>query len=267
MSEGAYLTAEARARVEIDRQLAACGWVVQDRSGMNLYASQGVAVREFIMATGHGRADYILFVDQKAVGAIEAKPSGTPLAGVEPQSAKYSTGLPKDLPALVRPLPFLYESTGDETMFTDGFDPDPRSRQVFTFHRPEGFARWLRQWREDAEAGSLRSRLQCLGAVPLDGLRRIQVEAIGKVEASMKANRPRALAQMATGSGKTFMAANLAYRLVQQADAERVLFLVDRANLGGIKLLVGRVGTTVRGCGLSRSPVATPRRSNGDTRR
>src|SRR5678816_3678712 len=117
VSDSAYLTAEARARVEIDRQLAVCGWAVQDRAAMNLYAAQGVAVREFIMATGHGRADYLLFVDGKAVGAIEAKPSGTPLAGVEPQSVKYSTGLPKDLPALVRPLPFLYEATGGETMF------------------------------------------------------------------------------------------------------------------------------------------------------
>ena len=97
MGEGAsYLTAEARARVEIDPQLAASGWIVQDRSAMNLYVSQGVAVREFIMSTGHGRADYVLFVDQKAV--IKAKPSGTPLAGVEPQSAKYSKGLPKELP-------------------------------------------------------------------------------------------------------------------------------------------------------------------------
>ena len=77
MAEEAYLTAEARARVEIDRQLEACGWFVQDRSAMNLYAGRGVAVREFIMASGHGRADYLLFVDQKAVGAIEAKPSGT----------------------------------------------------------------------------------------------------------------------------------------------------------------------------------------------
>jgi hypothetical protein len=58
MTGSGYLTAEARARVEIDRQLEACGWVVQDRSAMNLYAAQGVAVREFIMATGHGRADY-----------------------------------------------------------------------------------------------------------------------------------------------------------------------------------------------------------------
>ena len=94
---------------------------------MNLYASEGVAVREFIMATGHGRADYLLFVDREAVGAIEAKPSGTSLAGVEPQSAKYWKGLPKDLPALVTPLPLLYEATGDETMFADGSTPDPRS--------------------------------------------------------------------------------------------------------------------------------------------
>ncbi len=227
-----YLPAEARARVEIDRQLVACGWIVQDRKGLNLYAGEGVAVREFIMAPGHGRADYLLFVGQKAVGAIEAKPSGTPLAGVESQSAKYSTGLPADLPALVNPLPFLYESTSDETMFTDGFDPDPRSRPVFTFHRPETLARWLRQWRDDADGGSLRARLEQLGPVPPDGLRRIQVEAINRIEASMIRNHPRALAQMATGSGKTFMAANLAYRLVQRADTERVLFLVDRANLG-----------------------------------
>lgn len=111
------------------------------------------------MATGHGRADNLLFVDQRAMGAIEAKPSGTPLAGVEPQSAKYSTGLPTDLPAIATPLPFLYEATGDETKFTDGFDPDPRSRSVFEFHRPETLARHLRQWRDDASAGSLRARL------------------------------------------------------------------------------------------------------------
>lgn len=203
MAEDVYLTAEARARVEIDRQLAACGWAVQDRSAMNLYAGQGVAVREFIMAKGHGRADYLLFIDQKAVGAIEAQPSGTPLAGVEPQSAKYSTGLPKDLPALASPLPFLYESTGDETMFTDGFDPDPRSRQVYTFHRPEALARWLRKWREDAEGGSLRSRLSRLDDVSANGLRVIQVSAVGKLEASMKANRPRALAQMATADERS----------------------------------------------------------------
>jgi type I restriction enzyme, R subunit len=232
MTSDAYLPAEARARVEIDRQLAACGWLVQGRAETNLYAGQGVAVREFIMAPGHGRSDYLLFVDGKAVGAVEAKPSGTPLAGVESQTAKYAAGLPSELSAFVSPLPFLYESTGDETMFTDGFDPEPRSRPVVTFHRPESLARWVRHWIDDADGGSLRARLERLEPVGAEGLRRIQVDAINRVEGSMVHNHPRALAQMATGSGKTFMAANLAYRLVLTAGAERVLFLVDRANLG-----------------------------------
>ena len=232
MSDAAYLTAEAKARVEIDRQLLACGWLVQDRKAMNLYAGQGIAVREFIMAVGHGRADYLLFIDQKAVGAIEAKPSGTPLAGVEAQSAKYAAGLPKDLPALVNPLPFLYESTGDETMFTNGFDPDPRSRPVFTFHRPDSLARWLRHWVDDADGGSLRARLSGSGRSRPTGFAGFRWRRSVVSTPRWRANHPRALAQMATGSGKTFMAANLAYRLVRFADAERVLFLVDRANLG-----------------------------------
>ncbi len=97
MSDHGYLTAEARARVEIERQLVACGWLVPDRTAMNLFAGVGVAVREFVMAPGHRRADYLLFVDGPAVGAIEAKPEGTTLTGVEPQSAKYAAGVPSAL--------------------------------------------------------------------------------------------------------------------------------------------------------------------------
>lgn len=255
MTSDAYLPSEGRARMEIDRQLACCGWLVQSRSQMNLYAGQGVAVREFIMAPGHGRADYLLFVDGKAVGAIEAKSSGTPLAGVEPQSATYAAGLPSDLTAPASPLPFLYESTGEETMFTDGFDPEPCSRLLVTFHRPETLARWLRHWLDDADGGSLRARLPRLEPVRPEGLRRIQVEAISAVEASMIRNRPRALAQMATGSGKTFMAANLAYRLVQSAGAERVLFLADRANLG--RRHYGNSSSSPRRGTVASSPTST----------
>ena len=104
---------------------------------MNLGASRGVAVREFPMVHGHGDADYLLFVDRKAVGVIEAKKKGSTLTGVEWQSAKYTTGLPDNVPALMNPLAFVYESTGLETRFTSAFDPEPASRQVFTFHRPE----------------------------------------------------------------------------------------------------------------------------------
>lgn len=231
-----YLTPEAKARINIDRQLTATGWVVQNYRSMNLHAAPGVAVREFPMAKDHGEADYLLFVPiggkPTAVGVIEAKRRGSTLAGVEIQSAKYTSGLPPNMSSPLRPLPVAYEATGIETMFTCGLDPDPRSRSVFTFHRPETVASWVRRAVAEAGRGSLRARLDLLPPVQADGLRAIQVVAIDAIEASMRSNRPRALAQMATGSGKTFMAANEAYRLVKYADAARVLFLVDRGNLG-----------------------------------
>jgi type I restriction enzyme R subunit len=217
-------TPEARARTNIDRLLEATGWVVQDRAAMNLYAGPGVAVREFPLTTGF--ADYLLFVDRKAIGAIEAKSEGTPLSGVEAQSAKYSAGLPAALKPWRTPLPFLYESTGVETFLTDGRDPDPRSRRVFAFHRPETLREWAR------EAASFRARLRQLPPLITTGLWEAQVEAIQNLERSLAEDRPRALIQMATGSGKTFTAVSAIYRLIAHGGARRVLFLVDRGNLG-----------------------------------
>jgi len=229
-----YLGPEAQARVDIDRQLTACGWVVQRYRKMNLGAGPGVAVREFPMAEGHGDADYLLFVDRKAVGVIEAKKKGSTLTGVEWQSAKYTTGLPDAVPALTKPLAFAYESTGVETRFTNGFDPEPASRQVFTFHRPETLANWVRAWSQfgGIERSTFRRRLRQLPPLDPAGLWSAQERAIRNLEVSLCHFRPRALIQMATGSGKTFTAANIAYRLIKHADASRILFLVDRANLG-----------------------------------
>jgi len=133
-------TPEELARKNIDDLLTLAGWQVQDRAQLNLGATRGVAVREFPLKTGY--ADYLLLVDRKAIGAVEAKAEGMPLSGVEAQSEKYSTGLPDLPPAWRRPLPFLYESTGTETFFTNGLDPDPRSRRAFAFHRPETLAEW-----------------------------------------------------------------------------------------------------------------------------
>ena len=139
------LAAEQRARALIDRQLADAGWSVQDRKDLNLFAGQGVTVRETIMKPGHGRADYLLYVDQRAVGVIEAKPEGTPLSGVEWQSAMYAEGLAPEvrLKALTIEgrLPFVIEASGSETHLTTGFDPEPRARRVFAFPRPETLAR------------------------------------------------------------------------------------------------------------------------------
>ena len=128
---------------------------------MNLYAGRGVAVREFPLETGY--ADYLLFVDRKAVGVLEAKAEGIPLSAVAEQAGGYAVGLPANIPHVELPLPFLYESTGVETFFRDNRDPQPRSRRVFTFHRPETLADWLSQ------PDTLRARLRSMPeAYPAD---------------------------------------------------------------------------------------------------
>jgi type I restriction enzyme R subunit len=228
-----YLTPEARARIEIDRMLAAAGWAVQNAGQVNLAASRGVAVREFVMASPHGRADYLLFLDGQAAGVVEAKKEGETLIGVEHQSAKYVDGLPESLvPAVEGGLAFVYESTGTETRFTNRLDPDPASRAVFSFHRPETLIDWLGNLRRHPLAPTLRHRLRALPDLETTGLWPAQFRAITNLEQSLAASRPRALIQMATGSGKTFTAANVSYRLIKHAHARRILFLVDRANLG-----------------------------------
>ena len=128
---------EGKAREKIDSDLKKAGWSVQDPTSANLSAARGIAIREFPLGKGYGFADYLLYVDGKAAGVIEAKKVGSTLTGVEIQSAKYSEGLPPDLPAHYRPLPFLYESTSIETQFTNGLDPEPRTRSVVALHKPE----------------------------------------------------------------------------------------------------------------------------------
>jgi type I restriction enzyme R subunit len=232
MSDHTYLTAEAAARLDIDKMLVGCGWVVQQESAVNLFASQGVAIREFHMAPGHGRADYMLFVNGQALGTLEAKKVGSTLTGVEMQSGKYLVGLPTNLPALLTPLPFGYESTGVETRFTNRLDPDPRSRPIFAVHRPETLWDWAQDALRQPEAPTFLSRLKALPPLFEAGLWPAQVTAVRNLEISMADNRPRALIQMTTGSGKTFTACNISYRLVKHGGAKRILFLVDRANLG-----------------------------------
>ena len=248
-------TPEQRARQDIDAALEAAGWIIQDRAAMNLSAGPGVAVREFKMTAGHGFADYLLFVNGKAVGVLEAKPAGYPLSNVELQVDKYATGLPAGLNPPVDPLPFLYLSTGVETRFINGLDPDPKTRAISAnlphIHRPETLAEWiaaetLDAWvrrlhaeggglytaADDTRPSSFRARLQTLPPLEPGTLYPNQIEAVTNLEHSFKRNRPRALIQMATGSGKTIAAITAIYRLIKYAGARRVLFLVDRSNLG-----------------------------------
>ena len=218
---------EQIARDTIDQKLTDAGWVIQENKAKNPYASLGVAIREF--PTEVGPADYVLFVQGKACGVIEAKrlEEGQRMTIHEEQSGSYASSRLKWVKNK-DPLRFIYESTGVITRFTEGLDPHPRSRELFkgAFFRPETLQQWLR------EGKSLRSRLLDIPALPEQGLRQCQIIAINNLEQSFRENKPRALVQMATGSGKTFTAITQIYRLLKFAKAKRILFLVDTRNLG-----------------------------------
>lgn len=230
------VAAEQRARVLIDSQLNAAGWKVQDKKNLNLFAGQGIAVREVVMKTGHGRVDYLLYVDKAVVGVIEAKPVGTTLSGVEWQSAMYADGLPADVRLAAKTkdgrLPFVFEASGIETHFTNGFDPEPRARLIFNIPRPDTLARLLRDADAVPEAPTWKAKVARLPELDHSPLRPAQIEAINGIERSLAKQRfDRSLVQMATGAGKTYAAVTQSYRLLKHGGFNRILFLVDRNNL------------------------------------
>ncbi|MGN9162993.1 type I restriction endonuclease subunit R [Clostridium sulfidigenes] len=216
---------EQKSRDKIDLMLNQAGWVVQSKNKVNLSAAQGVAVREY--QTDIGPADYVLFIDRKPVGVIEAKKEeeGQRLTVAEDQSSGYAQAKLK-YNLNKEPLPFVYESTGLITRFTDYRDPKPRSRELFHFHQPATLLEWIKQLE------TLRKRLINIPILDKEGLRPAQINAIENLEISFKNNRPKALIQMATGAGKTFTACTFVYRLLKFAQAKRILFVVDTKNLG-----------------------------------
>jgi type I restriction enzyme R subunit len=240
------MTPEQKARVSIDALLVAAGWHVCNVADANIHAATGVAIREFPLNNGFGFADYLLYVNGKACGVIEAKKEGATLTGVELQSSRYAQGLPTTLPAWRRPLPFVWESTGIETHFTNGLDPEPRARAVFAFFRPELLVQWLALLPPAAAGqgvseapGTFLARMRAMPQLVTQWgsggasyqLWPAQIGAITNLEKSLAANKPKALIQMATGSGKTFTSIGFIYRLIKFGGARRVLFLVDRGNL------------------------------------
>ncbi|MBO5011621.1 MAG: DEAD/DEAH box helicase family protein, partial [Elusimicrobiaceae bacterium] len=219
------MTPEEIARQQIDEKLTQAGWLVQDRKDFNRFAGIGVACREFVMEDGT-EADYLLFIDGKAAGVIEAKKAGIALSGIENQSKGYSCRLPAYVKHYQLPLPYIYESNGGEIFFTDLRDPHPIARPVFHFHQPVTL-------KESLDKGSsLRGRLQNLPVLQKGNLRDCQFTAIENLEKSLALGKPRSLIQLATGAGKTYTACNFTYRLLKYAKAKRILFLVDRNNLG-----------------------------------
>ncbi len=217
---------EQIARDKIDAMLADAGWVVQDHQTPDLNAGLGIALREY--PTDEGPTDYLLIVDKKPCGLIEAKKFslGYSLPEVEKQSEKYADAKLKIYEKKYR-IRFVYESTGIVTRFRDRNDPKPRSREVFSFMRPETILEML------GESKTLRRRLkEDIPTLSQGNLRDCQFSAIVNLEKSFADANPRALIQMATGAGKTFTAITSVYRLLKYGKAKRILMLVDTKQLG-----------------------------------
>ena len=226
------MSPEEKARLEIDKKLEAAGWVIQDLSDINIHASLGVAVREFQTTDGH-EVDYALFVDGTPVGLIEAKEDnkgvGLTNDAHEQNMGYVKTGL-KNYEDEKDELRFIYEATSILTRFTDLKDPEPCTRDIFSFHRPETLENLINEY--NREETTLRGRLRNFPELPIKGFRECQINAIVNLEESLGYNHQRALVQMATGAGKTYTAITNCYRLLKNAKAKRILFLVDTKQLG-----------------------------------
>lgn len=219
------MSPEEKARLVIDKKLSDAGYSVQDVKEFNPRARLGVAVREW--QTDSGPADYVIFIAGKPVGIIEAKAhdKGEKLTAVAEQTRRYAESQLQYAPRDVD-IRFAYEATDVLTRFCDYHDIDYRSREVYSFHRPEQLREWI------AAIDTLRNRMKSFPPLVESGFRACQVTAINGLEKSFSENRPRALIQMATGAGKTYTAITNVYRLLKFAGAKRILFLVDTKNLG-----------------------------------
>lgn len=231
----------------VESLLKTADWSIQDHVEIDFKKSLGVAVRDFPLARAYGKVDYLLFLEGKAAGLIALQTEDKPLDGVPIDSEKYSRGLPFTLRLFTRPLPFLYQSSGFKTCFTNGFDPLPIPRNLIGFHRPETLNLWI----EDGMVGepprdmaaeyfpehrrrgrSFQERLMInMPKLETAGLLPEQHKAITNVETSLSENRRRTLIEMTSGFERTIVVIHMIERLLKFADARRVLILVQSTGI------------------------------------
>ena len=222
---------EEKARVKIDQWLTESGWKVINRDEFEADSS-AVAVREGLLK-GNREADYFLFINGKAVGILEAKREEVEAnkAVVCDQVETYARFVPSYYTAYQKPIPFLYTSNGKQHYFRDFRKKDSDYEEIFVMHKPKKLVEMLGI--EDPFAG--------LPTLNPKGLRACQYEAITGLEKSFRNGQNRALMVLATGAGKTYTACLASYRMLAYTKMRRVLFLVDRNNLG--KQAEGEFGT------------------------
>ena len=216
------MTPEEKARVKIDQMFEDAGWKVVDR---DFYSPSitAAAIREGLL-TGNHEADYFLFLNGKAVGVLEAIRAEVDVTSsvVCEQAAMYARGVPNCYQAWMKPLPFCFQSNGEQTFFRDFRDEGGNLELINRIYTPKEMVKMLGI--NDPYAG--------LPTLKKKGLRDCQYEAITELEKSFRAGQNKALMVLATGSGKTYTACLASYRFLAYTPMKRVLFLVDRNNLG-----------------------------------
>ena len=232
------MTPEEEARVLIDEMLAEAGWAVVSRSEyLNVPYAQAVTEA---LTKGNHEADYLLFLDGRAIGVLEAKRKENSLGGkVAEQTAGYSTGALPWYKIWINPLPFLFMSNGDKLVFRNALDPKSEFEPIKKMLTPKQLVKLAREYgiKVDSEFAAL----PALPPVGPNGLRLCQHEAISALELAFKHGERRALLDIATGAGKTYTACMICYRQLTYTPVKRVLYLVDRTNLG--KQTEGEFGT------------------------
>lgn len=225
------MTPEEKARQKIDQWFTDAGWEVINRDEYEP-TSTAVAIREGLLKDNL-EADYFLFISGKAVGVLEAKREETDAFSsiVCEQAALYAKSVPNIYQTYQRPLPFIFTSNGKELYFCDFREQDQCFKQIMTIPTPHELVKKLGI--NDCFAG--------LPTLRKKGLRDCQYEAITELEKSFRSGQKRALMVLATGAGKTYTACLAAYRMLSYTPMRRVLFLVDRNNLG--KQAEGEFGT------------------------
>ncbi|MBD5375602.1 MAG: DEAD/DEAH box helicase family protein, partial [Bacteroides sp.] len=225
------MTPEQIAREKIDRMFAEAGWAVVDRAHYSPEIS-AVAVEEGLM-NGNCEADYLLFINGKAVGVLEAKRQEVDVTDsiVAEQAEHYTRSVPNWCQAWQTPLPLAYVSNGKELYYRDLRDSDGCYEPLKKIHSPKEITRML----------GITDFYAALPTLQRRGLRDCQYEAITELEKSFRSGQDRALMVLATGAGKTYTACLATYRMLNYTPMKRVLFLVDRNNLG--KQAEGEFGT------------------------
>lgn len=216
------MTPEGKARVKIDRLFAEAGWTVVNRDEYEP-TMNAVAVREALLK-GNLEADYFLMINGKACGVLEAKREEIDVASnmVSEQVATYAKMVPDYYQAWQNPLPLLYKSNAKVVDFQDYRKSNVEWEEINRIHTPKEIVDMLGI--DDPFAG--------LPVLNSKGLRTCQFEAITELEKSFRTGQSRALMVLATGAGKTYTACLAAYRMLAYTPMRRILFLVDRNNLG-----------------------------------